>query len=524
MVVSWNVAGWRTCVREMSRTLRLGSSTSSSSSSSSSEDDKKRPIFERWLSALDCDVLCLQETKVRRREVEDDSVLCARCASHESYWSTNEGNGEQRAGLNGVATFSRLPVVRADPAPLKDAELDAEGRALLTDHGSFVVINAYVPNASRGRRLSFKRRFAKAVRAAVAREEKPVILAGDLNMTLRSEDSHWTFGDVRVQELPRAARQAWPGLKDALRRRVVVETKTSNTKTGEQFDRFRCVVDKTPVGTHHRSREAALASLEPDGVGVSSSGELICGDESENAYHLARAPDCLGVVECLDAFKKLAGLSLGRADVEPAIAPRSNTADEEDFAPLVDVFALTYPRARDRFTCWDQYANKRYENVGARIDYVLVDPRLIGDVARADDFDDDDPRAALADATLGGKFRPAPFEGGGLPDAPSDAYAHHLALPPATRILYTPPSWSDHVAVSFCVRDAPLLRSTNLRRHAADTRAAQPHARVRTITSFFKPAAPGDNKRPPPPNLPPPTTTKKKRGGIFRYFQPKTSS
>jgi len=40
---------------------------------------------------------------------------------------------------------------------------------------------------------------------------------------------------------------------------------------------------------------------------------------------------------------------------------------------MVDAFARLYPAAQGRFTCWDQYRNQRYENVGTRIDYTLVD-------------------------------------------------------------------------------------------------------------------------------------------------------
>ena len=40
---------------------------------------------------------------------------------------------------------------------------------------------------------------------------------------------------------------------------------------------------------------------------------------------------------------------------------------------MVDSFEFFHAAARDRFTIWSQYTNKRYDNEGSRIDFVLVD-------------------------------------------------------------------------------------------------------------------------------------------------------
>ena len=79
---------------------------------------------------------------------------------YESFWACNDGTGSQRQGLNGCATLVRkeLLVEAASNAPLDDAELDGEGRCLLTDHGNFVIFNVYVPNSQGGPRLPFKMR------------------------------------------------------------------------------------------------------------------------------------------------------------------------------------------------------------------------------------------------------------------------------------------------------------------------------------------------------------------------------
>lgn len=53
-----------------------------------------------------------------------------------------------------------------------DADIDKEGRVVLTDHGAFVLVNVYIPNAGAASgelaakpRLEFKLKFLKALHA-----------------------------------------------------------------------------------------------------------------------------------------------------------------------------------------------------------------------------------------------------------------------------------------------------------------------------------------------------------------------
>ena len=43
---------------------------------------------------------------------------------------------------------------------------------------------------------------------------------------------------------------------------------------------------------------------------------------------------------------------------------------------MIDTFRASFPNAEGRFTCFNQYTNRRYENEGARIDYILIDGSL----------------------------------------------------------------------------------------------------------------------------------------------------
>ncbi|CAK0828906.1 unnamed protein product [Prorocentrum cordatum] len=66
----------------------------------------------------------------------------------------------------------------------------------------------------------------------------------------------------------------------------------------------------------------------------------------------------------LQAQKRLAD-ACGSLAQAPAVTRWLQAVLRED--GMVDTFAELHPRAEERFTCWDQYKNRRYENIGARI-------------------------------------------------------------------------------------------------------------------------------------------------------------
>ncbi|KAK3281175.1 hypothetical protein CYMTET_11024 [Cymbomonas tetramitiformis] len=191
-------------------------------------------------------------------------------------------------------------------------------------------------------------------------------------------------------------------------------------------------------------------------------------------------------------------------------------------AGLVDTFTEVHGGARERFTVWDQATNGRYENRGVRIDLILADPALARRVLRgaplaappadahlqpaAPDVgltgggaDVDSAASALWAATEGGLWRAAPFDGTGMAEAPAATYRRQFRAP-HTGIVYTPPHFSDHVAVSLLL-DVECPRNLALRSDPA-TRAAQPHRHSRAILDFFQPlAAPTPSAPPAAPPL-----------------------
>lgn len=149
--------------------------------------------------------------------------------------------------------------------------------------------------------------------------------------------------------------------------------------------------------------------------------------------------------------------------------------------------------AECRFTCWNQFTNRRYENEGARIDYILVDACLLQHVQKGDvpalrcGSSTKDPlgeNAALCAATANGAFKPVSFEGEGIVTPSQDALDTQFGTP-HTGIVYTPPSFSDHVGVSLLMDDACCPHDLILNEQDSVTRKAQPHKAQTSIASFF---------------------------------------
>jgi len=191
-------------------------------------------------------------------------------------------------------------------------------------------------------------------------------------------------------------------------------------------------------------------------------------------------------------------------------------------APWADVFAEVHATALDRFTCWGHSSNARYPNTGTRIDYVIVDretfrtcvvqspsDKLPGGVP----VDGDDrlakghgvlatsEEAARNAATHFNGWHPAASvglaQGDGLGPQVDNMRLNDSQFPekPYTGLIYTPPSYSDHIPVSALFNDI-------LRAPAADVgssegeqsgkvndsqiRQTQPWLGQPSISAFFK--------------------------------------
>ena len=104
--------------------------------------------FIEWLKTDPADVICLQETKAAKENV-DHSLFNK--LGYFDYWYS-----AQKKGYSGVAVLSKI-----EPANVKYGTghkvSDDEGRVLQLDFGDTKLINAYFPSGTTGEvRQSFK--------------------------------------------------------------------------------------------------------------------------------------------------------------------------------------------------------------------------------------------------------------------------------------------------------------------------------------------------------------------------------
>jgi exodeoxyribonuclease-3 len=97
--------------------------------------------FAEWLAANDFEIVCVQETKATRDQV-DLSELEA--LGYQSVW-----HSAQKKGYSGVATFYKIEPLQT-VAGMSLEKYDMEGRVLLTHFGDFTVLNCYFPSGTTG--------------------------------------------------------------------------------------------------------------------------------------------------------------------------------------------------------------------------------------------------------------------------------------------------------------------------------------------------------------------------------------
>lgn len=139
--------------------------------------------FLDWLKQESPDVLCLQETKANQDQLD---LFLTAPKGYQTYWHSAE-----KAGYSGVAIYTKK-----EPQDIKYgigiAEIDAEGRVLTADFGSYVVISAYFPNSQREHeRLPYKLKFCDLILKycdEYRKKGKAVILSGDYNIAHQEID------------------------------------------------------------------------------------------------------------------------------------------------------------------------------------------------------------------------------------------------------------------------------------------------------------------------------------------------
>lgn len=129
--------------------------------------------FEDFFETIDCDIFCVQETKMQEGQLE------VSLPGYFKYW-----NSAEKKGYSGTAIFTKAKPLSVTYGIGKEIH-DKEGRVITLEFENFYMVNCYTPNAQRElTRLDYRMEWEDDFRAYLKSldSKKPVILCGDLNV------------------------------------------------------------------------------------------------------------------------------------------------------------------------------------------------------------------------------------------------------------------------------------------------------------------------------------------------------
>lgn len=141
--------------------------------------------FAEWLTEEQPDIICLQETKAHKEQVELEAL---EALGYEHYWFS-----AQKKGYSGVAIFTKIKPDQVIYG-MGIEKYDFEGRMIRADFGDITLINSYFPSGTTGTiRQTFKEEYLADIQKFTdnLRKERPnIILCGDYNICHTDIDIH----------------------------------------------------------------------------------------------------------------------------------------------------------------------------------------------------------------------------------------------------------------------------------------------------------------------------------------------
>lgn len=141
--------------------------------------------FLEWLSASDPDVICIQETKAHKEQLELNQFEDLGYPFH--YWFSAE-----KKGYSGVAVLSKVRPNHVEYGTGIES-MDFEGRNLRLDFDHFSVMSLYLPSGTNDARLDFKLKYMAEFQEYIdgLKQKLPnLLICGDYNICHEAIDIH----------------------------------------------------------------------------------------------------------------------------------------------------------------------------------------------------------------------------------------------------------------------------------------------------------------------------------------------
>ena len=148
--------------------------------------------FIDWLKTNPADIICLQETKATKDDVDVKDI---EKLGYETHWFSAD-----KKGYSGVAIFSKIKpdkVIGGNGI----VQSDLEGRVIRADYGDITLINAYFPSGTSGdERQTYKYQWLDEFQdylIDLRKKRKNLIICGDYNIANKDIDIHNPKGNKK---------------------------------------------------------------------------------------------------------------------------------------------------------------------------------------------------------------------------------------------------------------------------------------------------------------------------------------
>jgi exodeoxyribonuclease-3 len=151
-----------------------------------------RKGFIEWLQQADPDVICIQETKANKDQVELERI---EAAGYHHYWFSAE-----KKGYSGVAIFSKVKPNHIEYGT-GIPHMDFEGRNIRLDFDNASVMSLYLPSGSNVARIAHKFKFMDDFLEYITQLKKEIpnlVICGDYNICHEAIDIHDPVRNKRV--------------------------------------------------------------------------------------------------------------------------------------------------------------------------------------------------------------------------------------------------------------------------------------------------------------------------------------